>query len=58
MAPADLKAVTNTAKRMALNRAGLEAKQVPLLIPSDDQAKQSRRLAEPQRRLNKGEACS
>jgi len=35
MAPADLEAVTNTAKRMALNRAGLEAKQVPPLIWSD-----------------------
>ena len=35
MAPADLEAVTNTAKRMALNRAGLEAKQVPPLIRSD-----------------------
>jgi hypothetical protein len=40
-------------RRMALNLAGLEAKQVPLLIRSDDQAKQSRRLPEPQRRLNK-----
>jgi hypothetical protein len=35
MAPADLEAVTTTAKRMALNRAGLEAKQVPPLIWSD-----------------------
>jgi len=35
MVPADLEAVTNTAKRMALNRAGLEAKQVPPLIRSD-----------------------
>ena len=35
MATADLDAVTNTAKRMALNRAGLEAKQVPPLIWSD-----------------------
>jgi SpoVK/Ycf46/Vps4 family AAA+-type ATPase len=35
MAPADLEAVANTAKRMALNRAGLEAKQVLPLIWSD-----------------------
>jgi transitional endoplasmic reticulum ATPase len=35
MAPADLEAVTNTAKRMALNWAGLEAKQVPPLIWCD-----------------------
>jgi SpoVK/Ycf46/Vps4 family AAA+-type ATPase len=35
MAPADLEEVANTAKRMALNRAGLEAKQVPPLIWPD-----------------------
>jgi transitional endoplasmic reticulum ATPase len=35
MSPADLEAVTNTAKRMALNRAGADATQVPPLIRSD-----------------------
>ena len=35
MGPADLEELTNTAKRMALNRAGLDAKQVPPLIWSD-----------------------
>ncbi|MBV9081648.1 MAG: hypothetical protein JOZ62_03150, partial [Acidobacteriaceae bacterium] len=35
IAPADLQAVTNTAKRMGLNRAGLDAERVPPLIWAD-----------------------
>ena len=35
MSPADLEAVTNAAKRMALNRAGADATQVPPLTLSD-----------------------
>ncbi|MBV9081866.1 MAG: AAA family ATPase, partial [Acidobacteriaceae bacterium] len=35
IAPADLQAVTNTAKRMGLNRAGLDAQRVPPLIWAD-----------------------
>ena len=45
MAPADLEAVTNTAKRMALNRAGSDATQVPPLTRSDfNQAIQRNRV--------------